>query len=84
MMTIDIPEATYAVFTTPPVNTSNDTKQKEFAKIIKETWRCIFKEWFKETKYIFDESKMDFEFYDERCHGREDTVIEIYSPILEK
>ncbi|SFJ07071.1 AraC family transcriptional regulator [Terrisporobacter glycolicus] len=84
MMTIDIPEATYAVFTTPPVDTSNDTKQKEFAKIIKETWKYIFKEWFKETKYIFDESKMDFEFYDERCHGRKDTVMEIYIPIIEK
>ncbi|MBN9646279.1 AraC family transcriptional regulator [Terrisporobacter glycolicus] len=84
MMTIDIPEATYAVFTTPPVDTSNDTEQKEFAKIIKETWKYIFKEWFKDSKYIFDESKMDFEFYDERCHGRKDTVMEIYIPIIEK
>ena len=84
MMMIDIPEATYAVFTTPPVDTSNDIEQKEFADTIKETWKYIFKEWFKDSKYIFDESKMDFEFYDERCHGRKDTVMEIYIPVLEK
>lgn len=84
MMMIDIPEATYAVFTTPPVDTSDDIKQREFADIIRETWKYIFKEWFKDSKYIFDESKMDFEFYDERCHGRKDTVMEIYIPILEK
>lgn len=84
MMMIDIPEATYAVFTTPSVDTSDDIKQREFADIIRETWKYIFKEWFKDSKYIFDESKMDFEFYDERCHGRKDTVMEIYIPILEK
>lgn len=84
MMTIDIPEATYAVFTTPQVDTSNDLEQKEFANIIKETWKYIFEEWFKDSKYIFDESKIDFEFYDERCHSRKDTVMEIYIPVLEK
>lgn len=35
MMMIDIPETTYAVFTTPPVDTSNDIKQREFADIIR-------------------------------------------------
>lgn len=84
MITIDIPEATYAVFTTPPVDTTNDLDQKDFAKIIKETWKYIFEEWFKDSEYIFDEDKIDFEFYDERCHGRKDTVMEIYVPVLER
>lgn len=84
MITIDIPEATYAVFTTPPVDTTNDAEQKDFAKIIKETWKYIFEEWFKDSEYIFDEDKIDFEFYDERCHGREDTVMDIYVPVLER
>lgn len=84
MITIEIPEATYAVFTTPPVDTTNDVEQKDFAKIIKETWKYIFEEWFKDSEYIFDEDKIDFEFYDERCHGREDTVMDIYVPVLER
>lgn len=84
MITIDIPEATYAVFTTPLVDTSNDEDQEDFAKIIKETWKYIFEEWFKDSEYIFDEDKIDFEFYDERCHGRKDTVMDIYVPVLER
>lgn len=84
MITITIPEATYAVFTTPPVDTSNDLEQREFSDIIKETWKYIFEEWFRNSEYTFDESKVDFEFYDERCHARKDTVMEIYIPVLEK
>ena len=49
--------------------------------MIKATWKYIFEEWFKESGYSYDESKLDFEFYDERCHGRVDTVMEIYVPI---
>lgn len=84
MMTVDIPEATYAVFTTPPVDTSEDDEQIIFANVIKGTWKYIFEEWFKDSKYVFDESKMDFEFYDERCHWRKDTVMDIYIPVIEK
>lgn len=84
MMRVNVPEATYAVFTTLPVDTTNDLEQKEFSNTIKETWKYIFEEWFKDSKYIYDESKMDFEFYDERCHSRKDTVMEIYIPVLEK
>lgn len=84
MITIDVPEATYAVFTTHPVDTTNDPDQKEFSTIIKQTWKYIFEEWFKDSEYAFDESKLDFEFYDERCHGRKDTVMDIYVPIIRK
>lgn len=84
MITVEVPEATYAVFTTPPVDTSDDLEQENFAEIIKQTWKYIFEEWFRESGYELDESKMDFEFYDERCHGRKDTVMEIYVPVIKK
>ena len=84
MITVEVPEATYAVFTTPPVDTSDDLEQENFAEIIKQTWKYIFEEWFKDSGYELDESKMDFEFYDERCHGRKDTVMEIYVPVIKK
>jgi len=81
MLTVEVPEAEYAVFTTVPVDTSNDKEQIEFAEIIASTWKYIFEDWFKDSEYIYDESKMDFEFYDERCHHRKDTVMDIYIPI---
>ncbi|MCY6958380.1 AraC family transcriptional regulator [Clostridium brassicae] len=84
MITVEVPEATYAVFTTPPVDTSKDLDNKDFPEAIKNTWKYIFEEWFKDSEYVFDESKLDFEFYDERCHGRKDTVMEIYVPVEKK
>lgn len=81
MLTVDVPEAEYAVFTTPPVNTSTGDEQGDFAQVIKSTWKYIFEEWFKDSGYVYDDSKLDFEFYDERCHSRPDTVMEIYVPV---
>jgi AraC family transcriptional regulator len=81
MITVEVPEAEYAVFTTPPVDVTVDPQQLEFSDVIKETWRYIFEEWFKDSGYIYDEGKLDFEFYDERCHYRPDTVMEIYVPV---
>jgi AraC family transcriptional regulator len=81
MLTVEVPEAEYAIFTTPPVDGTTDPEQKEFANIIKNTWKYIFEEWFPESDYEYDESKLDFEFYDERCHHRPDTVMEIYVPV---
>ncbi|MGL4732044.1 MAG: AraC family transcriptional regulator [Clostridium sp.] len=84
MITVEVPAATYAIFTTPPVDTSSEAEDDEFANVIKATWKYIFEEWFKDSEYAFDESKLDFEFYDERCHGRKDTVMDIYVPIIKK
>lgn len=81
MLTAEIPSAEYAVFTTNPVDTSNDWEQKEFAEVIAGTWKYIFEDWFPGSGYVYDESKLDFEFYDERCHHRQDTVMEIYIPV---
>lgn len=81
MLTVEVPEAEYAVFTTPPVDTTKDENQCEFAHVIKSTWKYIFEQWFKDSGYVYDESKLDFEFYDERCHFRPDTVMDIYVPV---
>lgn len=84
MITVEVPEATYAVFTTPPVNTSTEIENNEFANLIKQTWKYIFEEWFKDSGYVFDETKLDFEYYDERCHPTIGTVMDIYVPVLKK
>lgn len=84
MITVEVPEATYAVFSTPPVNTSTEIENNEFANVIKQTWKYIFEEWFKDSGYVFDETKLDFEYYDERCHPTIGTVMDIYVPVLKK
>jgi AraC family transcriptional regulator len=83
MITVEVPEAEYAVFTTPPVDTSIEKVYDggDFSNTIKATWKYIFEDWFPNSGYQYDESKLDFEFYDERCHSRPDTVMEIYVPI---
>ena len=84
MITVEVPEATYAVFTTPPVNTGTEAEQNDFANVIKQTWKYIFEEWFKDSGFIFDDTKLDFEYYDERCHPTIGTVMDIYVPVLKK
>lgn len=89
MVTLEVPEATYAVFTTPPVDVTVGGKngkanQEDFPKAIRQTWKYIFEEWFKGSGYKYDEGKLDFEFYDERCHFRPDTVMDIYVPVMKK
>lgn len=89
MICIEVPEATYAVFTTPPVDTTvggktGKSNQEDFPLVIKQTWKYIFEEWFPNSCYKYDEDKLDFEFYDERCHFRPDTVMDIYVPITKK
>lgn len=87
MMTITVPEAEYAVFTTPPVKeilAAQTEDHDPFSTAIKQTWKYIFNQWFPSSNYEFDETKMDFEFYDERCHETEDAVMEIYVPVIRK
>ncbi|NNJ29284.1 hypothetical protein G9470_05635 [Bacteroides xylanolyticus] len=87
MMTITVPEAEYAIFTTQPVKeipVDQTDNIDPFSIAIKQTWKYIFNEWFPASHYEFDETKMDFEFYDERCHETEDAVMEIYVPVIPK
>jgi AraC family transcriptional regulator len=86
MITVEVPAASYAVFTTPPVDTTQSSTYEDgaFTKAIRDTWQYIFEEWFEKSGYVFDESKLDFEFYDERCHFRTDSVMDIYVPVKKK
>ncbi len=86
MIRVVVPEAEYAVFTTPPVDLTKAGKGEgdPLAETVKAMWKYIFEEWFPRSGYLYDESKMDFEFYDERCHARPDAVMEIYVPVVKK
>lgn len=80
MYTLEVPKATYAVFTTPTVEDEN------FVVSIEGTWKYILEEWLPNSDYEIDDSKLDFEFYDERCHPweYEKLSMDIYVPIIKK
>ncbi|WP_332888827.1 AraC family transcriptional regulator [Paenibacillus selenitireducens] len=89
MITLEVPEATYAVFTTPPVDVTvggrnGKENTEDFPNAVRQTWKYIFQEWFEKSDYEYDETKLDFEYYDERCHFRPDTVMDIYVPVIKK
>ncbi len=77
MYKLEVPIATYAVFTTPPVD------DKDFVDSIQGTWKYILEEWFPNSQYEIDDDKFDFEYYDEHCHPweYEKVTMEIYIPI---
>lgn len=82
MLTMNVPEAEYAVFTIPPVDLTKEVLENDsLSDAVKSGWKYIFEKWFPNSGYIYDESKFDFEFYDERCHSRKDSTMEIYIPI---
>lgn len=86
MMAVEVPGAVYAVFTTPPVNNmafAATYDRDPLSIAVKETWRYIFTSWLQRSGYLLDEGKYAFEFYDERCHGLENAIAEIYIPIKE-
>lgn len=80
MYRLEVPTATYAVFTTPSVD------KKDFVNSIQGTWKYILEEWFPNSGYEIDDDKYDFEYYDEHCHTWEYEKIsmEIYVPIKSK
>ncbi len=87
MLVVEIPAATYAVFTTPPVNnldTATMYDKDPLSISVKETWKYIFTEWFGKCQYSIDETKYAFELYDERCHASKKAVMSIYVPIKER
>ena len=80
MYKLEVPAATYAVFTTPKVN------DKDFVSSIKGTWKYILEEWFPSSGYEIDGGKLDFEFYDEQCHPweYEKLSMNIYIPVIRR
>jgi len=73
-----LPEALYAVFSTPPSGGEN------FVAAIQGTWNYIFSEWFPGSGYEYADGGADFELYDERCHGEANKVIDIYIPVAKR
>jgi AraC family transcriptional regulator len=80
LTTLQIPDATYAIFRTPLVEV------EQFVSAIKGTWRYILEDWFPQSSYEVDEESFDFEFYDEHCHywDFEKIYMEIHIPIKER
>ena len=80
MYPMEVHAGTYAVFTTPEV------KEDELVDSIKGTWAYILQQWFPNSQYEIDESRFDFEYYDERCHPweYEKLCMEIYIPIKKR
>ena len=73
----EVPEATYAVFTVPPV----ESMGPEFSDAIQGTWKYIYTTWFPDSGYEFAEGKVDFELY----YGATNVEkVEIYIPIVKK
>lgn len=81
MLTMEVEEGAYAVFTTPPVDLSRPSREDPLAKAVQSTWKAIFQDWFPGSGYLYDCGRPEFEFYDERCHGRPDSVAELYVPV---
>lgn len=72
-----IPEADYAVFTTPPVDSS------EFSAAIQQTWGSAFGEWFPRSEYQ-PKQAIQFEWYDGRSAAGTSAQMDIYIPIEPK
>lgn len=84
MMNFEIPAATYAVFTTPPVDnrkTATTYDKDPLAIAVKDTWRYLFSEGLDKYHVKVAESKFSYEYYDERCHASKEAVMDILIPI---
>jgi len=73
-----IPEAVFAVFSTPPSNTEN------LSSTLIDTWKFIFSEWFPNSGYEFDGNSIAFELYDERGMNDTDKICNICIPIVNR
>ena len=73
-----IPEALFAVFSSPPADRAN------FSKAIQGTWSYIFSEWFPSSGYEYAPGCVDFELYNESMMGDAGNVCEIYIPVCRK
>jgi AraC family transcriptional regulator len=73
-----VPEALYAVFSTPPADETN------FVSAIQGTWSYIYSEWFPGSGYEFDAKGIDYELYDERCMNKTGKVVDICIPVVKR
>jgi AraC family transcriptional regulator len=83
MFEMTIPGGLYAKFTTPLI------EESQYGQAIVDLWKTAFDDWLPLSGYRFDESRYDFEYYDERDHfyKREDTCLQqmdIFIPVQKR
>lgn len=78
LIKVTIPEGTYAVFTTEPLDITAKNDHQAFVKRIRDTWKFIFGEWLENSGYVLDEQGYDFEYYDIRCTDKKACCMDIY------
>ena len=71
-----VPPGLYGVFS-PPLTDGN------LAQAVTDTWKYAFDRWFPNSNYEPDPKGLDYEFYDERCHGAPYTM-DICIPLIPK
>ena len=81
MFKMRMPGGQYAKFTTPLVASS------QHVQTVRDTWKSILDIWLPESAHKFDESRYDFEYYDERdhfYHRNNLAQMDIYIPIRKR
>ena len=81
MYEMKMPGALYAKFTTPLVESS------KHIQAVRDTWKTAFDNWLPASEYEFDETRYDFEYYDERDHywqNNDMAQIDIYIQIRKR
>lgn len=63
MTRLDINGGLYAIFSTPPAADS-------YIQAAQDTWNEIFINWLPQSEFEYDETRYDFEYHDERDHGK--------------
>ena len=71
-----VPPGLYGVFS-PPLTDG------DLAQAVIDTWKYAFDRWFPNSDYEPDPKGLDYEFYDERCHGAPYTM-DICIPLIPK
>lgn len=71
-----VPAGLYGVFSTPPTD-------GDLAQAVLDTWRYIYDCWLPGSAYAPDPAGLDYEFYDERCHGAPYSM-DICIPLIKK
>ena len=83
MFEMTISGGLYAKFTTPLV------EESQYGRAISDVWKTAFDDWLPVSGYEFDESRYDFEYYDERDHfyKKEDSYLQqmdVFIPIQKR
>lgn len=71
-----VPPGLYGIFSAPPT-------EGDLAQSVMDTWRYILEKWLPESDYTLAPNGLDYEFYDERCHGAPYSM-DICIPLVKK